>query len=57
MSENAQAPWLEIVRRKAGAIRYGSIQITLHDGRVTQVEITEKTRVASGPVPAVEAPQ
>jgi hypothetical protein len=40
--------WLEIVRRKAGAMRYGSLQITIHDGRVTQVEATEKVRLPAG---------
>ncbi len=40
--------WLEIVRRKAGAMRYGSLQITIHEGRVTQVEATEKVRLPAG---------
>lgn len=37
--------WLEIVRRKVVAMRFGSVQIVVHDGRVTQVESTEKTRL------------
>jgi hypothetical protein len=37
--------WIEIIRRKVGAMRYGSVQLTIHDGRVTQVEATEKTRL------------
>jgi len=36
--------WLDIVRLKASALRFGSIQITIHEGRVTQVESIEKTR-------------
>lgn len=36
--------WVEIVRQKVAAIRFGSVQITVHDGRVTQVESLEKTR-------------
>ncbi len=36
--------WQEVVRRKVAAIRFGSVQITVHDGRVTQVEAVEKTR-------------
>lgn len=40
-------PWIEIVRRKVGAMRFGSVLLTIHDGRVTQVEATEKTRIAS----------
>ena len=44
--------WLEVVRRKVAALRFGSVQVTVHDGRVTQVESIEKTRFApkaSGP--------
>ena len=38
-------PWVEIIRRKVGTMRFGSVQLTIHDGRVTQVESTEKTRL------------
>ena len=46
MPENTHEDWIEIVRRKVAAIRFGSVQITVHDGRVTQVESTEKTRIS-----------
>ena len=36
--------WLEVVRRNVANLRFGSVQITVHDGRVTQVESVEKTR-------------
>ena len=36
--------WLRIVRMRAERLRYGSIHVTVHDGRVTQVESIEKTR-------------
>lgn len=36
--------WLEVVSRKVGDLRFGSVQITVHDGKVTQVESIEKTR-------------
>ena len=39
-------PWIEIVRQKVSALRFGSVQIIVHEGRVTQVESTEKTRLA-----------
>ncbi len=38
------ADWLEIVRKNVKNLRFGSVQITVHDGRVTQVESIEKTR-------------
>lgn len=36
--------WIDIVRQKVAAMRFGSVQIIVHEGRVTQVESTEKTR-------------
>lgn len=47
-TEVAAEPWLEVVRRKVGALRFGSVQIVVHEGRVTQVESTEKTRISEG---------
>lgn len=37
--------WIEIVRQRVGAMRFGSVQIIVHEGRVTLVESTEKTRL------------
>lgn len=55
MSAEAQDPdtesWLDIVRQKVEAMRFGSVQIIVHEGRVTQVESTEKTRLP-GEIPA-----
>lgn len=36
--------WLKVVRRNISNLKFGSVQITVHDGRVTQVESVEKTR-------------
>jgi hypothetical protein len=40
--------WLDVVRERLTGLRYGVIQIVVHDGRVTQVECTEKVRFDSG---------
>lgn len=45
--EGPQTDWLEIVRTNVANLRFGSVQITVHDGRVTQVESIEKTRFVS----------
>ena len=37
--------WLDIVRQKVESLRYGVVQIVVHDGQVTQIERTEKTRL------------
>ncbi len=36
--------WLEVVGRQAEALRFGSIQITVHEGRVVQIETSVKVR-------------
>jgi hypothetical protein len=40
-----QSDWLEIVREKVETLRYGVVQIVIHDSRVTQIERTEKTKI------------
>jgi len=42
-----QAHWVDVVRENVENLRFGSVQITVHDGRVTQVESIEKTRFIS----------
>ncbi len=53
-AEASKSDWLEIVRKNAANLRFGSVQITVHDGRVTQVESIEKTRFVS---PREESPK
>ena len=38
--------WLRVVQQKVETLRYGVVQLVVHDGRVTQIERTEKTRIA-----------
>lgn len=37
--------WLRIVREKVETLRFGVVQLVVHEGRVTQIERTEKTRL------------
>jgi hypothetical protein len=37
--------WLRVVQEKVETLRYGVVQLIVHDGRVTQIERTEKTRL------------
>lgn len=37
--------WLSLVREKVETLRYGVVQIVVHDSRVTQIERTERTRL------------
>ena len=42
-----QPEWLTIVREKVETLRYGVVQIVIHDSKVTQIERTERTRIES----------
>jgi hypothetical protein len=37
--------WLEIVRRQVTSLRFGVVQIVVHDSQVTQIEKTERVRL------------
>jgi len=37
--------WLELVRHQVGSLRYGTVEITVHDSRVTQIEKIERVRL------------
>lgn len=41
----ASPEWLRVVQQKVESLRYGVVQLVVHDGRVTQIERTEKTRL------------
>jgi hypothetical protein len=44
---NDNPKWLSLVREKVENLRYGVVQIVVHDSRVTQIERTERTRLES----------
>jgi hypothetical protein len=44
---NSNEQWMNVVLDKIQNLRFGSVQITVHDGRVTLVESVEKTRFSS----------
>ena len=45
---DAQPEWLRVVQQKVESLRYGVVQLVVHDGRVTSIERTEKTRLNAG---------
>jgi hypothetical protein len=42
---DAKSNWLEVVRQQVGSLRYGVVQIVIHDSQVTQIEKTERVRL------------
>jgi hypothetical protein len=45
----AEPAWLGLVRAKVEGLSFGVVQIVVHEGKVTQIERTEKTRIESAP--------
>ena len=43
--EHDSSEWLELVRRQVASLKFGTVQIIVHDSRVTQVERVEKVRL------------
>ena len=44
-----QATWVELVRNQVNSLRFGVIQIVVHDSRIVQIERTEKVRLDQKP--------
>lgn len=40
----AESNWLEVVERQVRGLKFGSVEITVHEGRVVQVETSVKVR-------------
>ena len=54
MSDNPNhLNWIETVKKQVEGIRFGVVQITIHNGEVVQIERTEKIRIdTQRPAPA-----
>ena len=39
------ANWVDLVQRRVKNLRYGVVQIVVHDSQVTQIETTERVRL------------
>lgn len=44
-SASTDTRWLEIVRDHVRSLRFGVVQIVVHEARVTQIERTERVRL------------
>lgn len=43
--EDDQNHWVDLVRKQVASLRFGVVQIVVHDSRVVQIERTEKVRL------------
>lgn len=46
MNGSPETAWEQAVRKAVRGLRYGSVEVQVHDGRVVQVETREKVRFA-----------
>lgn len=46
----SQETWLETVRSQVASLRFGLVQIVVHDSQVVQIERTEKVRLDRKPL-------
>jgi hypothetical protein len=49
--------WFDVVRDRVSGLRFGVVQIVVHEGRVTQVESTERVRLPFDATAATAQPQ
>jgi hypothetical protein len=45
LPSGALPEWLEIVWQQVGSLRYGAVEITVHDSKVIQIEKIERVRL------------
>ena len=43
--DDADAAKLNLIRDALSRLRFGSIQLTVHEGKLVQIDVTEKTRL------------
>jgi hypothetical protein len=46
----SQETWLETVCKQVASLRFGVVQIVVHDSQVVQIERTEKVRLDRKPL-------
>src|SRR5271156_3399980 len=44
--EEVPPPWLQLVRRHVESLKFGTLQITVHDSQVTEIVRAERIRMA-----------
>lgn len=50
LPNHLDAVWLERIANSIAGLKYGQVQITIHDGRIVQIERCERLRFDPPPV-------
>ena len=51
-----EEPWLELVREQVHSLKFGVVQIVVHNSRVTQIDRTERLRLDPRPMLSLSNP-
>jgi hypothetical protein len=43
--KKTEPSWVQIVQKQVSSLRFGVVQIVVHDSRVVQIECTQKVRL------------
>jgi len=43
--EDSVPAWLKLIREQVASLKFGTVQITVHEGKVVQLERVEKLRL------------
>ncbi|HEY5909492.1 MAG TPA: YezD family protein [Verrucomicrobiae bacterium] len=46
--EGAEPAWLAVLKHQVESLRFGTVQVVVHEARVVQIEKTEKVRFDKG---------
>jgi hypothetical protein len=44
-ASSSEPEWLKVVRTQVESLKFGTVEITVHDSKVVQIERVEKTRL------------
>lgn len=47
--------WVERIKQILDGLEYGSVQIVVHDGKITQIDKTERKRFETAAIPQAQA--
>jgi hypothetical protein len=45
LAQSDTGDWVDVLRQHVASLRFGVIQVVIHEGRVVQIERTEKYRL------------
>ena len=57
MGQQNSEEWISIVKNQVESLKFGTVQITVHNGSIVQIDRTEKWRLEGSKDPKREGPE